>query len=261
MHHVDTAADRIGLLDPWPDRIFLKAGLNSADVEAVVEPLALGASTLVVSITRAELMRVIVGLITKDTPELIDHYLRARPVGRESFDLQLAFGYALMNEEQYALAPHAVTRFQAALSLAPNAETQLTTAQRKASRPTALYFQRWDGDPLAAKLFEDDCSCSTPKKLLAGAPRIELCSLANGRGNTRYRQAIQLLDSRPAIRRRRPGACERARDWSAETFPRAERYRSHSITTPCASGCWRRNATSGIRMTPSAAARPVEDRA
>jgi tetratricopeptide (TPR) repeat protein len=187
---VDTDAGRIQLLDAWPDRVMLKKGLNTVGVEAVIEPLAnegTAGKALVVTITRAEFQRVAVGLITYDTPDVIDQYLADRPVERESGDTRLAFGLTLLDAEKYGLFRKAAEHFRAALRLAEAAHASERIAAAAARLFVALvgasHHQRWSGDALASRPFDDELRRlivdHTEERLLADARRIELCSIGN----------------------------------------------------------------------------------
>jgi hypothetical protein len=207
VYHVDDDAGRIDLLDPWPDRVFLKKGLNATGVEAVVKPFGGEGSPIgnhkLVSITRAEFLRVAVGIITKDTPELIDHYLVHRPEQRERLEIQLAFGLALMDAEAYVLARFAVSHFRAAMRLANAAQdtdrVEYTAARQLVVLVAAIHHQRWSGDAQATKPFEDELRHLTAlyseDRLLAGARSAELCTLGNAAGaSADYAAAMRFLD-------------------------------------------------------------------
>ncbi|PTL85031.1 tetratricopeptide repeat protein [Vitiosangium sp. GDMCC 1.1324] len=195
--YVDEDEGRIHLLDPWPDRIFLKKGLNAAGVEARIEPVTSDAKHRRISITREEFLRVAVGLITRDTPELIEDYLAARSGGCKRFDVRLAFGLALMDAEQYALARFATVHLEAALRLA-EAAGQAERAQDAAARlhvalVSAIHYQRWSKDDLAPKPFEDALRHLTARygedRLLAAAWLRELCSIGHAAGISRDHDA------------------------------------------------------------------------
>jgi hypothetical protein len=187
---VDTDADSIQLLDPWPDRVMLKKGLNTAGVEAVIEPLAsegTAGKALVVTITRAEFLQVAVGLITRDTPDLIDQYLADRPLERESGDTRLALGLTLLDAEKYGLFRKAAEHFRAALRVAEASHASERIDDAAARLFVALvgasHHQRWSGDALASRPFDDELrrliADHTEERLLAHARRIELCSIGN----------------------------------------------------------------------------------
>jgi tetratricopeptide (TPR) repeat protein len=208
VQYVDSDADRIYLLDPWPDRVFLKKGLNATGVEAVVEPFGPKGSDVGslkrISITRSEFLRVILGIITKDTPDLIEHYLVQHPAQRDRFEIQLAFGLALMDAEAYVLARFAVVRFQAALCLAEVAEAteriEYAAARLYVALVAALHHQRWSGDALATKAFEDELRHLKERysedRLIARARVDELCSLSHAAGVSEdYAEARRFLDA------------------------------------------------------------------
>lgn len=207
VYNVDPDTDRIALLDPWPDRVFLKKGLNAAGVEAEVEPpgdeeSAPGRHRLI-RITRPEFLRVAVGIITRDTPELIDAFLARHPHRRERLETQLGFGLALMDAEASVLARSAVLRFRAALRLAEGGQAtervEYAAARLYVALVGAIYCQRRSGDALASKPFDDELrhliARHSEERLLAGARCPELCSLSNDAGAARdYPAALRFLD-------------------------------------------------------------------
>jgi tetratricopeptide (TPR) repeat protein len=205
IHHIDAETDRIFLLDPWPDRIFLKRGLNLANVEAVVEPIVPGndATYKLVSITRAEFLRTAVGIITRDTPDLIAAYEAHDPSARQQPRMQLAFGLALMDAESNVLAPQAARHYKLALQLTQSAQSgELATyaaARLYVALVCALHYQRLSREPLAEKPFDDMLrqllSQQPEEQLLAQARCSELCRLGHAAGASEdYPNALRLLD-------------------------------------------------------------------
>ncbi|HEX5748849.1 MAG TPA: hypothetical protein VFZ09_21595 [Archangium sp.] len=202
--YVDDDAGRIHLLDPWPDRIFLKKGLNAAGVEARVESVTSDARHKRISITREEFLRVTVGLLTRDTPELLENYLAAHSDARERFEVRLAFGLALMDAEQYVLARFAAVHLEAALRLA-EAAGEAERAQDAAARlhvalVSAIHHQRWSKDDLAPRPFQDALRHLTARygedRLLAGAWLRELCGLGNAAGlSGAHDEALRFLEA------------------------------------------------------------------
>ena len=204
VYRVDMDAGRIEMLDPWPDRVFLRLGLNDKGVEAIIEAEAsitgLGRR---ISITRDEFLRVAIGVITRDTPELIDNYLAYRPSARDSFDVQLAFGLSIMEAEVYSLARYAAGYFKTALRLAEamhESEKALYVAARMyVALVMAVYREGWASDPLATKPFKDEVDHLAKRysgdRLLAGARATELCSLGNAAGTSKdYTAGRRFLD-------------------------------------------------------------------
>ncbi|MCB1916661.1 MAG: hypothetical protein KDG52_13215 [Rhodocyclaceae bacterium] len=192
-HHYTTVhrvgGGRIWLLDDWPERIFLKAGMNAAGVEAVVAPYFAGVFDAVlpqrkeVGITEAEYRRVVVGLITQDTPALFERYVAHRPAMRDDHRFNLAAGLALMDVGRDELARFAIPYLARALSLAPQPArarcaaalyVALQVAGRRAGGVAGGSMPRPYGDSLGALLAEFDEAA-----LVAGLDAERLCRLGN----------------------------------------------------------------------------------
>jgi tetratricopeptide (TPR) repeat protein len=131
--HVDRQKDRILFLDLWPDQIFLKAGENSMGVAAQVfdykesglfdqkgqilkdtsgtwpaQPNAMqvleysksyssSATKRLVSISRKEYLRVIMGLVTIDTPSFYQYYQQYNKEAASQPEVQLSFALTFLN--------------------------------------------------------------------------------------------------------------------------------------------------------------------
>jgi len=91
--HVDRDQQRIYFSDPWPERFFLKAGLNTENIEADDN----------LGISREEYLRVIVGLVTLDTPDLLLDYLNQNPGQHENGEMLRRIGLALLDEGRDSL--------------------------------------------------------------------------------------------------------------------------------------------------------------
>jgi len=217
-HHYTTVdyvareADRIFFLDEWPDRIFLRAGLNAADVAAQVDPYLAGvlddaAPALKdkkhVSITRDEFLRVIVGLVTLDTPALLDRYLAYRPEAKRNFAIRYAFGAALMDVEMDPLAKFAVPHFKAAWRLAgskpANVDAERVAALFYQALAIAKFAQSFSGEPLAAKPFADELDAllgEVPEQSLVDRLQVEeLARIGNAAGHAQdFAAALHFLD-------------------------------------------------------------------
>lgn len=98
------------IIDEWPERVFLREGFNEADIAARLLPFCDGAfaeqaaGRLEVEITRDEYLRVAVGLVTYDTPLLLERLFDHRPDRYRDAASQLAFGRALMAPSHDVLA-------------------------------------------------------------------------------------------------------------------------------------------------------------
>lgn len=210
--HVVREADRIFFIDEWPDRIFLKQGLNEAGVAAEVHPYMAGVLEAVapalrgkkhVSITRDEFSRVIVGLITLDTRELLDHYLAHRPHTKGSFAVRFSFGATLMDAELDRLVKFAVSHFKAAWRIAtanPDAgDTKLAAARYYQSLVISNFVQQYSGDVLAAKPFADELRSllgnQTEESLLESLKVEEIARIGNAAGHAQdFESAVRYLD-------------------------------------------------------------------
>ncbi|MGE3873660.1 MAG: hypothetical protein AB7F74_11960 [Parvibaculaceae bacterium] len=170
--HVAREPGRIFFIDQWPDQIFLKQGLNQEDVAAEVTPYMAGildhaAAALSgkkqVSITRDEFLRVIVGTVTLDTPDLFDRYFTYRPEAQENFAIRFACGAALMDAEMDQLAKFAVPHYKAAWRVAranrSAGDADLAAARLYQSLVVARFAQQQSGGALAAKPFADELRC------------------------------------------------------------------------------------------------------
>jgi tetratricopeptide (TPR) repeat protein len=196
VHRVWPEGEKIFFLDDWPERIFLKEGLNSAGVSAEIVPYFAGIFDAMlpgrkeVGITRDEYLRVAVGLITQDTPALLDRYLDHRPQARSDYALNLSCGLSLLDVSQDNVARFAVPWLERALAIA----REQGSAQNERQAAGALYVAllvssrraRQCGDALAGKPFED-CqrelvSRYGEKEILTGLDIEQLCRLGNAAG-------------------------------------------------------------------------------
>jgi tetratricopeptide (TPR) repeat protein len=99
---VDREHDRIRFFDLWPEQFFLSAGNNT---------LGIAADRL--SITKAEFLRVAVGLVTWDTPQLVQQYFTSFSEQGADADVLLRFGLAMLDADANLLAPLAAKLFAA----------------------------------------------------------------------------------------------------------------------------------------------------
>jgi tetratricopeptide (TPR) repeat protein len=105
----------VDFLDPWPDRIFLKRGLNNAGVAAQV--VAGVQDTKLVRVTREEFERVILGLASADSIGVIDDFFEMFPDAEDNSTVNLAFGMQLLeaaDHNQPALFGEAVDYLETA---------------------------------------------------------------------------------------------------------------------------------------------------
>ena len=140
IEYVDREKNVIAINDPWPSKIFLREG-NPAGVKANIE------NGLVV-ITKAEFQKVIFGLLTPDTPDLIKYYLLNNPDSKKDVDLMFALSSTLLEHgfEQYIYA--SLEYFRKTLSLIDpikNQDQYYKIAQRLAFALTQSSYLRYRG--------------------------------------------------------------------------------------------------------------------
>jgi tetratricopeptide (TPR) repeat protein len=209
VHRVWPGGRRIYFLDDWPDRIFLKEGLNSAGVRAEISPYFAGIfdeampGKQEVGITRDEYLKVIVGVITQDTPALIEGYMEHRPRARASYAINLSSGLTLLDAAQDNVARFAVPYLTRALAIAREQGQSENEARAAAALYVALLVSarraREQGDALAEKPFEewrlDLVSRYGQQQLLDGLSIEQLCRLGNAAGWGRdFERAATYLD-------------------------------------------------------------------
>lgn len=138
---VDREGGRISFHEPWPDAFFLLPGRNTLGIEARLDPG--------LSISREEFLRAIAGLVTWDTPRLIEAYLDAFPDRRGNSDTLLRCGFALLDAEADLLAPFAAGLCHAAArhaSAAGHEWAPLAARQTYIAAACGVYFAIALGD-------------------------------------------------------------------------------------------------------------------
>jgi tetratricopeptide (TPR) repeat protein len=189
---VDRERGRIAFYDNWPEDFFLRPGCNTLGIEAHG-----------LSVSKAEFQRVIVGLVTWDTPQLAQHYFAAFPEQCENSDVLFRFGLALLDAEDDRLAPTAATLLLKAMHVAE----QRQAPEMAAAAARQAYVAAACGATVAlaardSKTFE--AIQATLKVVLADygrdtieaalSPR-ELTRLGNAAGNAReFKCALRVLD-------------------------------------------------------------------
>jgi tetratricopeptide (TPR) repeat protein len=182
---VDRETERVSFLDQWPDRFFLKEGLNAAGVAAQ----AVGNKPL--SITREEFRRVAIGLITMDTPALLEDYFAQHPDRAASVEINLSCGLCLLDVEKERFARIAAPYLRRALQLAEERglqeKTVLAANKLFVALSVATYQAAMAGEPLAARPFQDELrriTSRTPQEtILAGLDTDDFCRMGNAAGN------------------------------------------------------------------------------
>ncbi len=122
---VDRGSRRIHFLDPWPEDFFLLPERNGLGIVARRE----GKRGL--SISKAEFLRCVVGLVIWDTSKLIVDYLAAFPDQQQNAAICLRFGFALMAAGDDSVAAEAAALFTRALALAKAGSDMAALAARQ----------------------------------------------------------------------------------------------------------------------------------
>jgi tetratricopeptide (TPR) repeat protein len=147
---VDRESGLVYLVDLWPDTIFLLKDRNFEDIDArligrdgkeltVQEAQSSEAASVLVRITRAELLRVLVGAIRRDTPEFEERFYSLHPDARRDLKTRTAFGLLFLNGPGGRFNEAAVPALQSALDLAKSLNAT-SEARFLAGR---LYLSSW----------------------------------------------------------------------------------------------------------------------
>ena len=133
---VDRVAGHVYIRDPWPDRIFLKEGLNTAGVKAVRG----GGNTLGnIRVTHDEFRRVLVGLVTMDTMQLAEQYFQMSPSAKQDPMVYLAFAQTALGTKNRRFRAAAIQLLEQGLGVALQVG-QKAVEQRIASKLHYLFL-------------------------------------------------------------------------------------------------------------------------
>ena len=197
IYNVNREANRVSFLDQWPDRFFLKEGLNAAGVAAKLvgnEPI---------SITREEFRRVAVGLVTLDTPALLEDYFTQHPERAGRVEINLSCGLSLLDTDKDRFARVAAAYLARAwrLAEAEGAADTATLAARKlfVALSVAAEMAHLGGEPLGARAFLDRrrqlTARATSEDLLSQLDVDDLCRLGHAAGKAQHLEAaIEYFD-------------------------------------------------------------------
>ena len=162
---VDRENERIYFTDPWPDIFFLKEDLNLAEVRAQIEFIDDAQKKALFSISKEEFFDVIVGILTIDTTELIEHYFRYQPEQKNNPDFNLRYGIALLDVNHNELASLAASHIKKALDLAflsnQQIEINLATSKLFMALNLASFYALKNDDKLLLKPFQEELKCLT----------------------------------------------------------------------------------------------------
>jgi len=192
---VDREQERISFHDLWPDNFFLLPGRNTLGIAARRDPG--------LSISKAEFLRVVTGLVTWDTPRLVQHYFAAFRDRRGDRDALVRFGFALLDAEADELAPMAADLFAEAARLAAAAgsrEDAERAAQQAYLAATCGAYRAASGGNRAAlaamqAVLQTVIAAYGRPALEAGLLPRELARLGNAAGHARdFKQARAVLD-------------------------------------------------------------------
>jgi tetratricopeptide (TPR) repeat protein len=192
---IDRVNERVSLYEYWPEDFFLLPGRNAFGIEARSDPG--------LSVSKAEFLRAIAGLVTWDRPQLVAAYFAAFPEKRHDHDPLLRFGYALMDAEADELASWAADLFAEAVRLAgkagDNERAEMAGRQAYLAATCGFYFASSRKDEATARLMHAILQAVTPvygeTRLQAGLQPPELARLANAAGQARdFKRVRAVLD-------------------------------------------------------------------
>jgi hypothetical protein len=192
---VDRVNERVSFYEYWPEDFFLLPGRNAFGIEARSDPG--------LSVSKAEFLRAIAGLVTWDRPQLVATYFAAFPEKRQDHDALLRFGYALMDAEADELASWAADLFAEAVRLAgkagDNERAEIAARQAYLAGTCGFYFASGRKDEATARVMQAILQAVMP---LYGETRLqtdlrppELARLANSAGQARdFKRVRAALD-------------------------------------------------------------------
>jgi tetratricopeptide (TPR) repeat protein len=111
---VDRQTQTALIADFWPDRFFMVKGTNlfgfSGELVRMEDPFlpAGDDQRILVRVSRDDLARAIVGLITIDTPDLIQGYFSIDPAAETRAEVLLAFGASLLASDKVGMIDKAI---------------------------------------------------------------------------------------------------------------------------------------------------------
>jgi len=192
---VDRVNERISFYEFWPADFFLLPGRNAFGIKARSNPG--------LSVSKAEFLRAVAGLVTWDTPQLVGAYFAAFPDKCQDHDAFLRFGYALMDAEADQLASWAADLLAEAVRLAgkagDNERAEVAARQAYLAATCGFYFASGRKDVATTGVMRAILQAVTPlygeTRLQTGLRPPELARLANAAGHARnFKQARVCLD-------------------------------------------------------------------
>ena len=149
----------IFILDPWPERFFMLAGKNvrgyTARLVDAPDPLSLSKRVnKLVSIPRDQFLKVLVGLVTLDGPELVDYFALAHPAAAKSATTSLAFGVGFLHWSDDRFVDRAIPLLRRANEIARANGNKADSAYSANRLHLALllqyYYRRLEGNQRGA---------------------------------------------------------------------------------------------------------------
>ena len=140
---VDRDNDRVYFSEQWPERFFLRKGMNTKGIEA----------DDALSVSRDEFLKVIVGVVTLGVPNLLEQYLRIFPNQKKNHDFLRRCGLMLLDDDRDRFAQDAAIYLTKALKTAKKsaseAEKKAIASEAYLSLKITYYLQK--NEPLAVK--------------------------------------------------------------------------------------------------------------
>ena len=139
---IERNVGKIYLLDPWPHRFLLRSA-------KIVDM----ASKKMLEVEGKEFLPAVVGFITLDTPDLLEHYFAVTPSARSSSAPYLSFGHSLLDYGDDRFVQSASSLFRSTHSVAKQAGDRAATvlaANRLHFALLLVYFNSIARDDTAA---------------------------------------------------------------------------------------------------------------
>lgn len=189
---VDRADGTITFQDAWPEDFFLQAGRNIEGIASIDQ-----------TITRLEFERVLVGILTWDTTELMERFFCAFPDARKDAGTQFRAGNAIMAVGPEYLAQYAVEHFRSAAQLAIEQENAALSLTAKAKMWLAAICARSaairssDQRLIGAleNAMREALAGTREDALLHELPPPDLCRLANSAGQINWLEMAERATS------------------------------------------------------------------
>jgi tetratricopeptide (TPR) repeat protein len=142
LYRINTENETLDLLDPWPEKIFLRKGFNRLEVAAQI--IDVPDRGKLVRITRDEFERVIIGTMSEEQPEFLHNILQVVPNGANKPRFMLTLAINSLGDARYEDPISAIPYYHKALELVlKTPDSKLRFAVAKEALYAALFSTYW----------------------------------------------------------------------------------------------------------------------